>query len=165
MNSGKRQNIVVLPTSCAPIWRAWYDDAVTPAPEMATYPVMLEDMPAPELRVYPQYTVIAEKFEAIVSPGMANSRMKDYFDLWVLLRKTNIEDETLNQAVRATFKNRGTAMPKQVPAGLSDRFAQDKTRMALWDAFISRNKLEAESLLGTVLYLRDRLSLAIKGFC
>lgn len=141
-----------------------YGDAVTPAPEMATYPVMLEDMPAPELRVYPQYTVIAEKFEAIVSLGMANSRMKDYFDLWVLLRKANLEDATLDQAVRATFKNRNTVMPKEVPAGLSDQFAQDKTRMALWDAFISRNKLEAQSLLDTVLYLRDRFSFAMKGF-
>ena len=53
-----------------------YGDAVTPAPEIATYPVMLEDMPAPELRVYPQYTVIAEKFEAIISLGMVNSRMR-----------------------------------------------------------------------------------------
>jgi Nucleotidyl transferase AbiEii toxin, Type IV TA system len=141
-----------------------YGDAVTPAPEMATYPVMLEDMPAPELRVYPQYTVIAEKFEAIVSLGMANSRMKDYFDLWVLLRKANLEDATLDRAFRATFKNRGTVMPKEVPAGLSDRFAQDKTRLALWDAFISRNKLEAQSLLDTVLYLRDRFSFAMKGF-
>jgi hypothetical protein len=136
-----------------------YGDAVTPAPEMATYPVMLEDMPAPELRVYPQYTVIAEKFEAIVSLGMANSRMKDYFDLWVLLRKANLEDATLDRAFRATFKNRGTVMPK-----VSDRFAQDKTRIALWDEFISRNKLEAQSLLDTVLYLRDRFSFAMKGF-
>jgi len=70
-----------------------YGDAVTPAPEMATYPVMLEDMPAPELRVYPQYTVIAEKFESIVSLGMANSRMKDYFDLWVLLRNADLDQK------------------------------------------------------------------------
>jgi hypothetical protein len=103
--------------------------------------------------------VIAEKFEAIVSLGMANSRMKDYFDLWVLLRKANLEDATLDRAFRATFKNRGTVMPK-----VSDRFAQDKTRIALWDEFISRNKLEAQSLLDTVLYLRDRFSFAMKGF-
>lgn len=137
-----------------------YGDAVTPAPEMASYPVMLEDMPAPELRIYPRYTVIAEKFEAIVSLGMANSRMKDYFDLWVLLRHANLEQEILGQAIQATFKRRKTAMPANVPIGLSDQFATEKSRIALWDAFVDRNKLEAESLLETVLYLREQFAFA-----
>lgn len=137
-----------------------YGDAVTPAPEMATYPVMLEDMPAPELRVYPQYTVIAEKFEAIVSLGMANSRMKDYFDLWVLLRNADLEQNILEQAVQATLVRRETSMPTGIPVGLSDQFASDKSRLALWDAFVGRNKLEADSLTNTVLYLRHRFSFA-----
>lgn len=137
-----------------------YGDAVTPAPEMASYPVMLEDMPAPELRIYPRYTVIAEKFETIVSLGMANSRMKDYFDLWVLLRHANLEQEILGQAIQATFKRRKTAMPANVPIGLSDQFATEKSRIALWDAFVDRNKLEAESLLETVLYLREQFAFA-----
>jgi hypothetical protein len=137
-----------------------YGDAVTPAPEMASYPVMLEDMPAPELRIYPRYTVIAEKFETIVSLGMANSRMKDYFDLWVLLRHANLEQEILGQAIQATFKRRKTAIPANVPIGLSDQFATEKSRIALWDAFVDRNKLEAESLLETVLYLREQFAFA-----
>lgn len=137
-----------------------YGDAVTPAPEMASYPVMLEGMPAPVLRIYPRYTVIAEKFEAIVSLGMANSRMKDYFDLWVLLRHTNLEQKILDQAIQATFKRRKTAMPATVPIGLSDQFATEKSRIALWDAFVDRNKLEAESLLSTVVYLREQFSFA-----
>jgi len=135
-----------------------YGDAVTPAPEMATYPVMLEDMPAPELRVYPQYTVIAEKFEAIVSLGMANSRMKDYFDLWVLLRNADLEPSILEQAVQATLARRGTVMPSGIPVGLSDQFASEKSRVALWDAFVGRNKLNAESLADTVIYLRERFA-------
>ena len=135
-----------------------YGDAVTPAPEMATYPVMLEDMPAPELRVYPHYTVIAEKFEAIVSLGMANSRMKDYFDLWVLLRNADLEPSILEQAVQATLARRGTVMPTGIPVGLSDQFASDKSRVALWDAFVGRNKLNAESLADTVNYLRERFA-------
>jgi hypothetical protein len=65
-----------------------FGDAVTPGPEAVDYPVMLPDMPAPRLRAYPRYTVIAEKLEALVSLGIANSRMKDYFDLWVLSRAT-----------------------------------------------------------------------------
>lgn len=118
---------------------------------------MLEEMPAPELRVYPRYTVIAEKFEAIVSLGMANSRMKDYFDLWVLLRSAELEQGILEQAVQATLARRSTRMPAGIPVGLSDQFALDKSRVALWDAFVGRNQLEADSLLNTVSYLRGRL--------
>lgn len=139
-----------------------YGDAVTPAPEMATYPVMLKDMPAPELRVYPQYTVIAEKFQAIVSLGMANSRMKDYFDLWVLLRNATLDSAILEQAVQATFKRRGTALQTDTPVGLSDQFSLDKSRVDLWDAFVGRNKLKAESLPDTVTYLRERFVLILK---
>jgi hypothetical protein len=139
-----------------------YGDAVTPAPEMATYPVMLKDMPAPELRVYPQYTVIAEKFEAIVSLGMANSRMKDYFDLWVLLRNATLDSAILEQAVQATFKRRGTALLTDTPVGLSNQFSLDKSRVDLWDAFVGRNKLKAESLPDTVTYLRERFVLILK---
>jgi predicted nucleotidyltransferase component of viral defense system len=138
-----------------------YGDAVTPAPEMATYPVMLKDMPAPQLRVYPQYTVIAEKFEAIVNLGMANSRMKDYFDLWMLLRNAALDPAILEQAVQATFTRRGTAMPIGTPVGLSDQFALDKSRVDLWDAFVGRNKLKAESLAQTVTYLRERFILIL----
>ena len=139
-----------------------YGDAVTPAPEIATYPVMLKDMPAPELRVYPRYTVIAEKFEAIVSLGMANSRMKDYFDLWVLLRNATLDSAILEQAVQATFKRRGTALQTDTPVGLSDQFSLDKSRVDLWDAFVGRNKLKAESLPDTVTYLRERFVLILK---
>ena len=139
-----------------------YGDAVTPAPEIATYPVMLKDMPAPELRVYPRYTVIAEKFEAIVSLGIANSRMKDYFDLWVLLRNATLDSAILEQAVHATFKRRGTALQTDTPVGLSDQFSLDKSRVDLWDAFVGRNKLKAESLPDTVTYLRERFVLILK---
>ena len=138
-----------------------YGDAVTPAPEMATYPVMLEDMPAPELRVYPQYTVIAEKFEAIISLGMANSRMKDYFDLWVLLRNAELDQAVLAKAVQATLTRRGTVVPAGTPIGLSDQFATDKSRKALWDAFVVRNKLTVASLEITVSYLRDRFAFVL----
>jgi Nucleotidyl transferase AbiEii toxin, Type IV TA system len=61
-----------------------FGDAVTPAPEEIEYPVLLNDLPAPKLRAYPRYTAIAEKYEVITSLGIANSRMKDFFDLWVL---------------------------------------------------------------------------------
>jgi hypothetical protein len=64
--------------------------------------VLLDDMPMPRLRVYPRYTVIAEKLHAIVSLGITNSRMKDFFDLWILTRHSELDATILRQAVTAT---------------------------------------------------------------
>ena len=140
-----------------------FGDAVTPAPELATYPVMFDDMPAPSLRVYPRYTVVAEKLEAIVTLGMANTRMKDYFDLWVILRDTPLDQEILLQAVVATLTNRSTKMPNGVPVGLSEQFWTDNQKIIQWNAFVNRNNLRAESLGNTVRYLRDALAVIFQG--
>lgn len=135
-----------------------YGDAVTPAPEMADYPVMLEGFAAPRLRVYPRYTVVAEKLDAIVSLGMANSRMKDYFDLWVLLNRCELDPQILHQAVNATMARRRTVVPVGLPLGLSDEFMADVQKNAQWNAFIKRNALQAPSLSETVASLRQSLS-------
>lgn len=140
-----------------------YGDAVTPEPEMAEYPAILEEMPAPHLRVYPRYTVIAEKLEAMVSLGMANTRMKDYFDLWVILHDAPLSPEVIADAVRATFARRGTVLPQGIPMGLSDQFAQDEQKRNQWNAFIRRNHLNAEPLSTVVQGLRDRLGFLMEG--
>ena len=75
-----------------------FGDAVTPAPVDSIYPVLLDDLPAPKLRAYPTYTVIAEKLHAIALLGMTNSRLKDYFDLSVLLERENLDTDLLAQA-------------------------------------------------------------------
>ena len=134
-----------------------YGDAVTPAPEIADYPVMLEEFPAPRLRVYPRYTVVAEKIEAIISLGMANSRMKDYFDLWVLLTRCELNHEILRQAVTATLARRKTALPNHLPLGLSDEFAMDAQKNSQWNSFIKRNRLEAKTLAETIESIRQSL--------
>lgn len=134
-----------------------YGDAVTPAPESARYPVMFDDMPAPTLRVYPRYTVVAEKLEAIISLGMANSRMKDYFDLWVILRDAELDRDILEQAVEATLNRRGTRKPSVVPIGLSEQFSRDRQKLMQWAAFINRNELTAVSLEQTLQALRTAL--------
>ena len=135
-----------------------YGDAVTPAPESARFPVMFEDMPAPTLRVYPRYTVVAEKLEAIISLGMANSRMKDYFDLWVILREAQLEQGILAQAVEATLNRRGTRRPSGIPIGLSAQFSSDRQKITQWAAFVKRNQLMAVSLEQTVRELRAALT-------
>lgn len=119
-----------------------YGDAVTPEPEQADYPVMLSEFPAPRLRVYPRYTVIAEKVEAIISLGMANSRLKDYFDLWILLNHTTLDANVLKEAVNATVKRRATIMPIGIPLGLSDQFGGDPIKRSQWFNFASRNRIE-----------------------
>jgi hypothetical protein len=118
-----------------------YGDAVTPAPEEAIYPTMLEDLPAPRLRVYPRATVFAEKLEAIVNLGMTNSRMKDFFDLRALAREGGLDVAQLGRAIKATFHRRGTTLPDGTPLGLSDEFAHNTTKQAQWKGFLGKNRL------------------------
>lgn len=131
-----------------------YGDAVTPGPEEAVYPTLLEDQPPPRLHVYPRATVVAEKLEAMVSLGMANSRMKDYFDLRALAYEGALEASLLGEAIKATFERRQTAIPDGVPQGLSDEFAQDATRRTQWQAFLHKNRLDAPSLAEVVAEVR-----------
>jgi len=124
-----------------------FGDAVTPAPEYVEYPVMLAEFATPKLRVYPRYTVIAEKFEALSKLGIANSRMKDYFDLWILARLTHFDGNILRQAIQATFERRQTALTGQLPFGLTDAFARDTQKQLQWQAFVHKNRLEAPDLV------------------
>lgn len=138
-----------------------FGDAVTPGPEDAHYPAMLPEFDAPKLRVYPRYTVVAEKLEALSTLGIANSRMKDYFDLWVLARHAEFDGDTLRRAIHATFDRRKTALPANAPFGLTDDFAYDAQKQTQWQAFLKKNKLEAMQLESVVATLRDFLLLVI----
>lgn len=136
-----------------------YGDAVTPAPEVVQFPTLLEDMAPPLLRAYPVYTAIAEKYEALVSLGMANTRLKDYFDLWFLATYAEIDQAILSQAVHATFARRGTGMPKVAPGGLSDAFAASPIKQQQWRAFLAKSKLEAPGLVEVIAQLRRLFAL------
>jgi hypothetical protein len=141
-----------------------FGDAVTPGPVDATYPVLLDDLPAPKLRVYPVYTVIAEKLHAITLLDMGNSRMKDYFDLSVLLERETLNAELLAQAIKATFERRGMAVPTVLPVGLSDEFAHELSRQALWQAFLKKSELQMEPLSAVAGRLRTALGPVLKRF-
>jgi predicted nucleotidyltransferase component of viral defense system len=134
-----------------------FGDAVTPAPVDSIYPVLLEEMPAPRLRTYPVYTVIAEKLHAIALLGMANSRLKDYFDLSVLMEREILDVDLLVRAIRATFERRNMTVPDGPPAGLTDEFAHDASRQSLWLAFLRKNELPPEPLPRIVDRLRRAL--------
>ncbi|MDO9453206.1 MAG: nucleotidyl transferase AbiEii/AbiGii toxin family protein [Stagnimonas sp.] len=132
-----------------------FGDAVTPAPEAIEYPVLLSDLPSPQLRSYPKYTVVAEKFHAICLLGMANSRMKDYFDLWILLGEGTLDPREMKRAIEATFARRKMAMPAVMPVGLSDGFAADIGKQVQWQAFLRKNRLGLIQIADVVGRLRD----------
>jgi predicted nucleotidyltransferase component of viral defense system len=119
-----------------------FGDAVTPRAVEATYPPML-DFPAPILKAYRRETVVAEKFQAMVALGIANSRMKDFFDLWVLANRFPFDGPTLCQAIRATFRRRKTPLPAEPPLALTPAFAADEAKVKQWQAFIRKGKLDA----------------------
>ena len=131
-------------------------DAVTPEAQPITYPTLLTDVPAPTLRAYPKATVVAEKLHAVAVLGMTNTRMKDFFDLWVLLHDTALDDAELQRAIEATFTRRQTAMPGTQPISLSDAFAEDATKQVQWRAFLKKNRLQAMDLAEVVRYVRER---------
>jgi hypothetical protein len=134
-----------------------FGDPVTPEAEQIDYPVLLEDLNPPRLGAYPVYTVIAEKLQAIVSLGMVNSRLKDYFDLQVLLVREELDAQVLAEAVRRTFAVRSTPLPQQVPLGLSSEFGEDPDKQAQWRAFLQRNELAEVPLPAVVSQIREGL--------
>jgi hypothetical protein len=133
-----------------------FGDAVTPAPQAISYPVLLDDFPAPQLRAYPKYTVVAEKFHAVCLLGMTNTRMKDYFDLWVLLDDSTLDQAEIRRAIEATFERRKLPMPTAVPVGFADVFAADAAKQTQWNAFLKKNRLEAIALADMVDALRGK---------
>ena len=119
-----------------------FGDAVVPRPAEIIFPVLLAGLPAPELRAYERETAVAEKLQAMVALGIANSRMKDFYDVWVLSRDFAFDGRTLAAAIRATFERRATPPPES-PVALSEAFAADPAKRAQWTAFLRRGSVDA----------------------
>ncbi len=101
------------------------------------------DFPSPILQAYPRETVVAEKFQAMVALGIANSRMKDFFDLWVLAKRFAFDGATVCQAIQATFRRRKTPLPSEPPLALTPSFSMDAAKTKQWKAFLEKGKLDA----------------------
>lgn len=135
-----------------------FGDAVTPEARRTEFPTLL-DHPAPVVRTYPMETVVAEKFEAMVSLGMANSRMKDFYDAWILLRDFALDDRILAQAIGATFERRHTALPTAMPVSFTDEFVGDPMKQSQWNGFLGRSGRSADLQLAEVVAaIRQRLA-------
>ena len=118
-----------------------FGDAVTPDPEWIEFPTLL-GTPPPQLLAYSRYTMVAEKFEAMVRLGMANSRMKDFYDVWLMSRLFEFDGRTLCDAIRSTFRRRSTPLPNGLPMAFTDEFCKDTQKQTQWRAFVRKSKPE-----------------------
>lgn len=121
-----------------------FGDIVTPEPQQVNYPSLL-GLPAPVVQAYPMETVVSEKYEAMVALGMASSRMKDFYDIWVLATQFEFDGASLSRAIEATFQRRGTAIPSNPPLALTDEFVHDSRKQVQWQAFIKRGRLRHQT--------------------
>lgn len=92
--------------------------------------------------MYPRETVVAEKFEAIIKLGLANSRMKDFYDIWALSRELDFDGCALSAAIQATFKRRTTVLTPTMPPALTSEFTGDPLKQTQWRAFVRRSRLK-----------------------
>lgn len=132
-----------------------FGDVVTPRVVETKFPTIL-DFPAPRLRTYPREAVVAEKFEAMVRLGMANTRMKDFYDLWVMASSFEFCGKSLADALVATFGSRGTPLPIDPQIALRSEFSADAAKQAQWTAFAGRSRLSAVPSLETVVVVLRR---------
>jgi hypothetical protein len=116
-------------------------DAVYPPAEWMEYPSLL-NVPRPMVRTYQPETSIAEKLHAIVDLGEANSRMKDFFDIAELARIREFDGAAMSRAIRETFARRKTPIVA-TPVGLTSRFGMDASKQRQWEAFVSKNRIDA----------------------
>jgi hypothetical protein len=135
-----------------------FGDALTPEPQQIDYPAIL-DFPAPRLRAYHPATVVAEKLNATVVLGALNSRMKDFYDMHVILTNMGLDDDLLRAAIRATFERRNVPLPKELPVAFTSEFLEDGVKETQWRVFLRRSELDSFGLeLATVLTdLKKRL--------
>jgi hypothetical protein len=136
-----------------------FGDAITPGPIEIDYPALL-DAPAPHLRAYPIETVVAEKFHAIATRGITNSRLKDYYDLWLIAETFELERAPLAAAVCQTFARRETPLPQEKPTGFSEAYVE--TWGGQWRTFLTRERMAAApEQLATVVADLERFLLPL----
>lgn len=120
-----------------------FGDAVTPRAEEVVVDAYL-DLPAAHLGSYPVYTVVAEKFQAMIDLGVFNSRMKDFFDVWLIATQFEFDERVLAEAISATFDRRGTAVGDSPLTIFSEDFKNDRQKETQWRAFLRKNSLPSD---------------------
>jgi hypothetical protein len=121
-----------------------FGDAISPSPISLQFPTLL-DFPPPIVSTYPRETVIAEKFQAMVMLGIANTRMKDFYDIWFLATNFDFQSQLLSSAIKNTFDRRKTPIPISTPLALSAEFTQDQQKLSQWNAFLNKGRLSTQN--------------------
>ncbi|WP_395065565.1 nucleotidyl transferase AbiEii/AbiGii toxin family protein [Paraburkholderia silvatlantica] len=116
-----------------------FGDHVYPQPTRQNFPSLLADLPVANILMYPPETVVAEKFEAMIRFGETNGRIKDFHDIWVTTRTFSFDLPGLLEAVGGTLRRRETAIPTEMPVGLTEAFAKIAEERGLWTGFLRRN--------------------------
>ncbi|MGA1845330.1 MAG: nucleotidyl transferase AbiEii/AbiGii toxin family protein [bacterium] len=118
-----------------------FGDIVYPKTRVIDYPAIL-DFPKPRLNGYPQESVISEKFEAMIKLGLLNSRMKDFYDIWLMTRQFEFSGANIASAIKKTFNNRKTEIPNKKPLFADEIYDEKSDRQTLWSAFLKKGDIQ-----------------------
>ncbi|MFH2145192.1 MAG: nucleotidyl transferase AbiEii/AbiGii toxin family protein [Candidatus Omnitrophota bacterium] len=114
-----------------------FGDSIYPKPRIIEYPVIL-DFPKPKLKGYPAESIVSEKFEAMIKLGLLNSRMKDFYDIWLMMHQFDFNGLRLVEALKRTFKQRKTVLPQRKPLFAEEIYDGTSDRQTLWRAFLKK---------------------------
>ncbi|MBU0477019.1 nucleotidyl transferase AbiEii/AbiGii toxin family protein [bacterium] len=120
---------------------AGFGDIIYPKPKVIEYPTIL-DFPKPKLKGYPAESVVSEKFEAMVKLGLLNSRMKDFHDIWLMMRQFDFNGSKLTEALKRTFEHRKTSLPVDRPLFAEEIYDEKSDRQMLWKAFLIKGQIK-----------------------
>ncbi len=156
--SGVRVKIkALMGTSVTPLtFDIAFGDIITPSARTLPLPFILAGQ-SPLMLLYPLESVIAEKFEAMVKLSFINSRMKDFYDVYSILYKFDIKEDTLKEAIQNTFKQRGTPLPQNTDI-FSAEFAKEKQK--LWELFLENNELQdsvPNNIKDVLLFIKKKI--------
>lgn len=134
-----------------------FGDVITPCPTELDYPNLIDGFPATNILAYSLETVIAEKFQTVIARAEANSRMKDFYDLYTILKGEEYDRELLSDAIKATFKNRQTIYIDNHIV-FSNAFANNPDLNIRWNSFIKKIRLQQELTFPEVVgFLQTKL--------
>ena len=118
-----------------------FGDTTYPKPKLIEYPVIL-DFSKPHLKGYPAESVVSEKFEAMIKLGLLNSRMKDFYDIWLMMHQFDFEGSKLTEALRRTFAYRKTEVPEGKKLFAKEIYDEKSDRQTLWKAFLNKGDIK-----------------------
>lgn len=134
-----------------------FGDVITPFPQQLAFQALIDTLPDTNILAYSLETVVAEKFQAMISLSLGNSRMKDFFDVYQILTRQDVDPDILGEAIKATFANRGTEYVENHPL-FSEGFFADATRTMYWRGFLRRIKYaDSLSFIEVGVIIRGRL--------